>query len=75
MEVKWFEETMIFVDGKWCEYLEWRRVNDEPFEYAIRQGPIGDEFVKLPDGSCLRRPLSENQLTKQKLEAPNPVGG
>jgi hypothetical protein len=35
--------------------LEWRRVNDEPFEYAIRQGPHGDEFIKTTDGACLRR--------------------
>ena len=37
--------------------IQWRRVNDEPFEYAIQQGPHGDEFVKLLDGSSLRRPL------------------
>lgn len=55
--------------------MEWRRVNHEPFEYAIRQGPNGDEFVKLPDGSCLRRPLAENQLTNQQPEAPNQLGG
>jgi hypothetical protein len=36
---------------------KFRRVNDEPFEYAIRQGRFGDEFVKLLDGSCLRRPV------------------
>jgi hypothetical protein len=36
----------------------WRRVNDEPFEYAIRQGPHGDEFVKMPNGDCLRRPCA-----------------
>jgi hypothetical protein len=34
----------------------WRRINNEPFEYAIQQGRHGDEFVKLLDGSCLRRP-------------------
>lgn len=39
------------------EKAVWRRVNDEPFEYAIQQGPHGDEFVKLLDGSCLRRSL------------------
>lgn len=39
--------------------VRWRRVNDEPFEYAIQQGPHGDEFVKLLDGSCLRRRLDE----------------
>lgn len=38
------------------EQYEWRRINDEMFEYAIKQGQFGDEFVKLPDGSCLRRP-------------------
>lgn len=37
------------------EQYEWRRVNDEMFEYAIKQGQFGDEFVKLPDGSYLRR--------------------
>lgn len=35
--------------------IRWQRVNDEPFEYAIQQGPHGDEFIKLLDGSCLRR--------------------
>lgn len=35
----------------------WRQVNGDPFEYAIQQGPHGDEFVKLLNGSCLRRPL------------------
>lgn len=38
--------------------VKWRRINDEPFEYAIQKGPHGDEFVKLLDGPCLRRPLS-----------------
>jgi hypothetical protein len=37
--------------------VQWRRVNAEPCEYAIQQGRFGDEFVKLLDGSCLRRPL------------------
>ncbi len=37
--------------------MRWQRVNSEPFEYAIYEGPFGDEFVKLPDGSCLRRPI------------------
>jgi len=37
------------------ESIRWQRVNDEPFEYAIQQGPHGDEFVKLIGGSCLRR--------------------
>jgi hypothetical protein len=35
--------------------VRWARVNSEPFEYAIQQGPHGDEFVKLLDGSCLHR--------------------
>jgi S-adenosylmethionine/arginine decarboxylase-like enzyme len=34
----------------------WRRVNDDPFEYAIKQGPHGDEFIKTPGGDCLKRP-------------------
>lgn len=38
--------------------VRWQRVNGEPFEYAIGQGRFGDEFVKLADGSCLRRPIS-----------------
>jgi hypothetical protein len=37
--------------------IQWRRVNAEPFEYAIQQGPHGDEFVGLLDGSCLRRSI------------------
>jgi hypothetical protein len=37
--------------------VRWARVNNEPFEYAIQQGSFGDEFVKLLDGSCLRRPM------------------
>jgi hypothetical protein len=36
--------------------ITWRKVNDEPFEYAIQKGPYGDEFVNLLDGTCLRRP-------------------
>lgn len=35
--------------------IRWQRVNTEPFEYAIQQGRFGDEFVKLLDGTCLRR--------------------
>ncbi len=35
--------------------IQWRSVNYEPYEYAIQQGPHGDEFVKLLDGTCLRR--------------------
>lgn len=37
------------------EVVLWSRVNDEPFEYAIQKGPHGDEFVKLINGTCLRR--------------------
>ena len=46
--------------------IVWQRVNDEPFEYAIQQGPHGDEFVKLLDGSCLRRAasISRDQLAE-----------
>lgn len=40
------------------EYITWRRVNDEPFEYAIQQGHHGDEFVKLLNGKCLRRRIA-----------------
>lgn len=39
------------------EGVQWRRVNDEPYEYAVQQGPHGDEFVKLSNGSCLCRTL------------------
>lgn len=41
-----------------AQAIRWARVNDEPFEYAIQQGPHGDEFVKLLNGACLRRPLA-----------------
>jgi hypothetical protein len=34
----------------------WQAVNEDGFEYAIKRGPHGDEFVKTADGSCLRRP-------------------
>ena len=40
--------------------IRWARVNDEPFEYAIQQGPHGDEFVKLLDGKCLCRDTSSD---------------
>lgn len=43
---------------------QWRRVNDESFEYAIYQGRHGDEFVKLADGSCLRRPIPATSETE-----------
>jgi len=36
--------------------IRWQKVNTEPFEYAIQQGPHGDDFVKLLNGECLRRP-------------------
>lgn len=41
--------------------MNWRRINIEPFEYAIQQGPHGDEFVKLLDGSFLRRAIMTNE--------------
>lgn len=37
------------------DQIKWRRVSEDSFEYAIQQGPHGDEFVKLLDGSYLRR--------------------
>lgn len=46
-----------------CRDIRWQRVNDEPFEYAIQQGPHGDAFVKLLNGMCLRRPLSPAPAT------------
>jgi hypothetical protein len=45
------------VENKKGDQIHWLKVNDEPFEYAIQQGPHGDEFVKLLNGECLRRPL------------------
>jgi hypothetical protein len=39
------------------DQVVWRRVNGELFEYAIQQGQHGDEFVRLLEGSCLRRSL------------------
>jgi hypothetical protein len=44
-----------------AEGIRWARVNDEPFEYAIQQGPHGDEFVKLINGLCLRRSIDPAQ--------------
>lgn len=39
--------------------VRWQRVNDDGFEYAIKQGPHGDEFVVM-GGLCLRRaPVAE----------------
>lgn len=42
--------------------VRWQRVNEEQFEYAIQQGPCGDEFVRLLSGIYLRRacPNSED---------------
>lgn len=42
--------------------VRWQRVNAEPFEYCIQQGRFGDEFVKLLDGSCLRRTFVPSPL-------------
>ena len=42
-------------DDKRYDGIKWYCINDEPFEYAIQQGPIGTEFVKLINGKCLRR--------------------
>lgn len=50
------------IDGSRCPHCRrWQRINDEPFEYCIDQGMFGDEFVKLADGSCLRRCLPATQ--------------
>jgi hypothetical protein len=46
------------VENKKGDQVHWLKVNDEPFEYAIQQGSHGDEFVKLLNGECLRRPVS-----------------
>jgi hypothetical protein len=51
------------------EGIQWRRVNDEPFEYAIQQGPHGDEFVKLISGSCLRRSIDVAQAVAARAPA------
>jgi hypothetical protein len=34
---------------------QWRDVNGDGFEYAIKRVSYGDEFVKV-NGECLRRP-------------------
>jgi hypothetical protein len=47
------------------EQIKWLQINDEPFEYAIQLGPHGDEFVKLLDGSCLRRPIGYILVPKE----------
>lgn len=41
------------------EGIRWLRVNEEPYEYAIQEGLIGDEFVKLLNGTCLRRAIAK----------------
>lgn len=49
--------------------IEWRRVNDELFEYAVQRGGHGDEFVRLLDGSLLRRRLApEVELFRAALQ-------
>lgn len=55
--------------------IQWRRVNDEPYEYAIQQGPHGDEFVKLLDGSCLRRPQAWQPIETAPKDTPIIVWG
>ncbi len=45
-------------DSAGADGVRWQRVNSEPFEYAIQQGQFGDEFVKLLNGTCLRRAIS-----------------
>lgn len=54
---KWKAATPDTAPKEAAEAVAWRRVNDEPFEYAIQQGPHGDAFVTLLNGTCLRRPL------------------
>jgi len=39
------------------EGIQWTRINAEPFEYAVQQGRFGNEFVKLANGTCLRRAI------------------
>lgn len=53
--------------------VRWARVNAEPFEYAIQQGPFGDDFVKLINGSCLRRSLTESG-GKEQTNSRDPNG-
>lgn len=40
---------------------QWRQVNGDPVEYAIRNGPNGDEFVKDSNGKCLSRAIYQKQ--------------
>jgi len=49
--------------------IRWSQVNAEPFEYAIQQGPHGDEFVKLLNGTCLRRPLALSEGERAASQA------
>ncbi len=46
--------------------IRWQHVNDEPFEYAIQQGRFGDEFIKLLNGTCLRRALGQAQKPQER---------
>jgi hypothetical protein len=46
--------------------MRWQSVNDEPYEYAIQQGLHGNEFVKLPNGTCLRRKKKMNFKITQR---------
>jgi hypothetical protein len=60
--------------------FRWQRVNDEPFEYAIKQGRFGDEFVKFPDGECVKRSMVDppNPYIYDKAKRtllPNPAAG
>lgn len=50
-----------------ADQIRWAQVNDEPFEYAIQQDPHGDEFVKLLDGSCLRRALQPSRAGREEI--------
>ncbi len=43
-----------------CDQITWRRINDEPYEYAIQRGFTGDEFVKLLSGEYLRRAITKD---------------
>lgn len=54
--------TNLLCPKKWLDQPDpnyrWQRVNDEPFEYAIVRGDLGDGFVRMLDGSFLRRPIT-----------------